>query len=237
MTKITKSPLIIILIAINLTGCLKVLGPHDIPTTVTDIDGNTYNTVVIGTQAWFKEDLKTTKYNDGTPIPHVTRNAEWETLTSGAYSYYNNSGSTIEYGALYNWYTVDNNKATRMASNGGKNICPVGWHVPSDDEWTTLATYLGGKDIAGGKLKAEGTFYWAEPNKGATNETGFTALPGGIRIHDGTFNSRRLAGIWWSTTEYSSTTALRKVIVNNYTYLGGHDNPKQVGLSIRCIKD
>jgi uncharacterized protein (TIGR02145 family) len=143
--------------------------------TVTDIDGNAYNIVTIGGQAWMKENLKVTKYKDGTTIPLVTATGAWVALTTPGYSFYNNSVTGGVYGALYNWYTV----------NTGK-LCPTGWHVPSTTEWTTLETFLGGASVAGGKLKETGTSKWFSPNTGATNETGFTALPGGARNYLGT---------------------------------------------------
>ncbi|MBI5010148.1 MAG: fibrobacter succinogenes major paralogous domain-containing protein, partial [Bacteroidia bacterium] len=137
---------------------------------VSDIDGNVYQTVTIGTQVWMKENLKTTKLNDGIALPNVIDNAAWAALTTTGYCWYNNDATTYKstYGALYNWYAV----------NTGK-LCPIGWHVPSDDEWTLLTTFRGGYSVAGGKLKETGTLHWTSPNTGATNETGFTALPGG----------------------------------------------------------
>ena len=138
---------------------------------VTDIDGNVYQTVTIGTQVWMVENLKTTRYIDGTAIPLDTNSSTWGGLTTPGYCWYNDSaiyGNT--YGALYNWYAV----------NTGK-LAPAGWHVPTDSEWTVLTTYLGGETVAGGKLKDTGTTYWQSPNTGATNASGFLALPGGFR--------------------------------------------------------
>jgi uncharacterized protein (TIGR02145 family) len=148
---------------------------------VTDGDGNVYNTVTIGTQIWMKGNLKTMKFNYGTSIPNVTDNTTWAGLTSAAYCWYNNDAATYKttYGALYNWYAVD------VASNDGKNVCPAGWHIPSDAEWTTLTDYLGGASVAGSKLKETGTTHWLSPNTGATNESGFTALPGGGHSRNG----------------------------------------------------
>lgn len=146
-------------------------------TGVVDAGGNVYTTVIIGNQEWFTENLRTTKYNNGTPIPNITSNSEWGNLTTGAYAWYDNDEATYKYaqGALYNWYAVETG-----------NLCAAGWHVPTDAEWTTLTDYLGGASVAGGKLKATGTIeaetgLWHDPNTGATNETGFTALPGGGR--------------------------------------------------------
>ena len=154
--------------------------------TITDVDNNLYNTVKIGTQVWMAENLKTTKYNDGTSIPNVTDNTVWSALITGAYCDYNNTPSiSTTYGRMYNGYSVDNNIATKVASNGGKNVCPTGWHVPSNAEWITLTSYLGGESVAGGKLKETGTMHWLTPNSGATNESGFTALAGGRRSYNG----------------------------------------------------
>ena len=139
---------------------------------IKDIDGNKYKTVTIGTQVWMAENLKTTKFNDGTPIPMVKENDAWANLTTPAFSWYNNDSidNKRNYGALYNWYTVSTNK-----------LCPVGWHVPTEAEWATITAYLGEVGLAGGKLKDAGTVHWRTPNTGATNESGFTALPGGYR--------------------------------------------------------
>ena len=145
--------------------------------TVTDIDGNTYNTVQIGTQVWMSENLKTSRYRNGGSIPYVVGNSDWQALTTGAWSNYNHDAANDPiYGKLYNWYTTL-----------GDTLCPAGWGVPTDDEWTTLTTYLGGESVAGGKMKSVGTTYWNDPNTGATNESGFSVLPGGYRGTDGSF--------------------------------------------------
>jgi len=206
--------------------------------TVTDIDGNIYHVVTIGTQTWMAENLKITKYNDGTPIPNVTDNTAWAALTTGAFSDYNNTpaNSTI-YGSLYNWYAVDNNAATKVASNGGKNVCPTSWHVPTDTEWTTLTTYLGGEYVAGGKLKETGTTHWTSPNTGATNETGFTALPGGIRNGNGACNDIGGYGYWWSSTEYSATSAWYRSMVYDYADVSRNNYNEHLGFSVRCVRD
>ena len=184
MIRILKISGLIIILALVYT-CKKSENP---PVSVTDINGNVYNIVTIGTQTWMAENLKTTKYNDGTAIPNVTVDATWAALTTGAYSDYSNTpANSTTYGRLYNWYVVDNNPATKVASNGGKNVCPTSWHVPTDAEWTILTTYLGGESIAGGKLKETGTAHWNSPNTGATNETGFTTLPSGLRYYDGSY--------------------------------------------------
>lgn len=150
------------------------------------------------------------------------------------YCWYNNDAATNEatYGALYNWYSVD------ATSNGGENVCPTGWHVPSDDEWTTLTTYLGGEPVAGGELKETGTIHWTTPNTAATNETGFTVLPSGARLYEGPYNAIGAYGDCWSSTEASTTTYawLRYMYYNNAN-VGRTNLLKQYGLSVRCLKD
>ena len=190
-------------------------------------DGVTYNTVSIGDQCWLKENLRTTKYNDGTSISNVTNSSTWTSTTSGAYCCYsNNTSNCTTYGALYNWYAV----------NTGK-LCPSGWHVPSDDEWTTLVNYLGGD---GGKLKETGTTHWQSPNTGATNSSGFTALPGGYRLSStGFFTFLGLIGYWWSSTEYDGSSAwIRSLSWSNANVGRSYDNiSKSYGFSVRCLRD
>jgi uncharacterized protein (TIGR02145 family) len=197
--------------------------------TITDIEGNVYHTVTIGTQKWTVENLKTTKYNDGTDIPHGTPET-WPTLTTPAYCWYNDSADVYKetYGALYNWYAVD------TASNGNKNICPAGWHVPVNDEWTALTTYLGGEDVAGGKLKETGTVHWID-NMYATNEFGFTALPAGARWNYEDFCCLGYSGYWWSTTPYDADNGWYREIdaSSAYIYINGYDKYK--GMSVRCV--
>ena len=201
--------------------------------TVTDIDGNIYNIITIGTQTWMAENLKTTKYNDNTTIPIVANNTAWNTLTTPAYCWYNNDATTYKatYGALYNWYAVD------ARSNGGKNVCPTGWHVPTNAEWTTLTTYLGGESVASGKLKETGTTHWTTPNVGATNETGFSALPGGYRYYNGLFYNVGSGGYWWSSTENSITLAWFRHMDLNSASVYTNFVIEQDGFSVRCVKD
>ena len=198
-------------------------------TTVTDYDGNAYDTVQIGTQVWLKQNLKTTHYKNGTTIAYPgTDNTAWQNNNSGAYAWYNNDEATYKntYGALYNWYAV----------NTG-NLCPTGWHVPTDAEWTTLTNYLGGENIAGGKLKEAGLAHWLNPNASATNETGFTALPGGNRFYNGTYVEVGHGGVWWSSTEYGVPSAWYRGM--NYLSGGVYRNyyPKYIGFSVRCLRD
>jgi uncharacterized protein (TIGR02145 family) len=196
-----------------------------------DEDNNLYSIVEISTQVWMAENLKTTLYNDGTSIPLVIDNTEWRNLTTPGYCWYNNDENSHKqyYGALYNWYAV----------NTGK-LCPAGWHVPTDAEWIILITYLGGESVAGGKLKENTTWWWQPPNAGATNETGFTALPGGYRPDDngGIFIYIGIGGSWWCSTEISSWAHSLTI----YDSSGGVEyyqsgSPKGWGLSIRCMKD
>ncbi len=199
-----------------------------VTTTVNDNEGNVYHTVTIGTQVWMVENLKATKYNDDTSIPLVTDATDWQNLSTPAYCWNDNDEATYKatYGALYNWYTV----------NAG-NLCPTGWHVPSDAEWTTLTTFLGGEDVAGGKLKEAGTTHWLSPNEEATNESGFTALPGGDRWFNGTFPGIGAGGYWWSSTEHSSSFAWYRFMYYLLGYVDRDYDAKEVGFSVRCVKD
>jgi uncharacterized protein (TIGR02145 family) len=203
---------------------------------VSDIESNVYKTVTIGTQTWMAENLKSTKYNDGTAIPLVTDNATWAGSNSPAYCWYDNDAPTYKaaYGALYNWFVIS------RASNGNKNVCPVGWHLPGDDEWIILTDFLGGLNTAGGKMKEAGTAHWKSPNTGATNESGFTAIPAGLRYFDnGKFDrlgmstdirgsSKIINSGYWKRGLYYQTT--------NVFYDDGYTN-QQYGLSIRCLKN
>lgn len=200
-----------------------------VPETFTDVDANVYHAVVIGTQTWMVENLKTTRYRNGASIPNVTVNASWPTLVSGAYCWRNNDAASFKatYGALYNWYTVVD----------GRNIAPAGWHVPTIGEWNTLVNYLGGVTVAGGKLKESGTTHWTTPNSGATNSTGFTAVPGGTRNSDGTFFNFGTYGAWWISTEYSTTKAWYGFMYCNDSDADNYNDFKFLGFSVRCIRD
>lgn len=191
---------------------------------VTDIDDNIYKTITIGSQTWMAENLKTTKFNDGTLILFLPSESAWADSTSPGYTWYNND--SIVYGALYNWYAV--NKS---------NICPTGWHVPSDTEWSLLTTYVGGESSAAEKLMEAGNIHWQTPNSSLTDETGFAALPGGYRMTDGTYNNIRRYGYWWASTEYSSTYAYCRSILYSFAYVDRSNTSKGMGLSVRCIKD
>ncbi len=200
--------------------------------TVTDIDGNDYKTVTIGSQVWMVENLKVSKYRDGTTIPNVTDGTQWKNLTSGAYCYYNNNSSfNITYGKLYNWYAVNNSK----------NIAPTGWHVPTDTEWQTLVDYLGGYTIAGGSLKS--TDLWNSPNTGANNSSGFTAIPGCVRNYEGGYDffggntNIGMVAAFWSSTERDSYTAFGRTMNFNSSSIYQDMDGKTAWFSVRCIKD
>ena len=200
---------------------------------ITDTDGNFYKTVYIGTQQWMAENLKVSKYNDETIIPNITDNTQWSSLTTGAWSYYNNSDSLGKiYGKLYNWYAVS------KTSNSNKNVCPTGWHVPTDAEWTVLTEYLGGASFAGGKMKEVGTTNWNSPNTDATNTSLFSLLPGGGRNFYGYYGNIGSLGIWWSSTDYKTDNAWNRFLHN---YGGNVDRDyssnKKDGLSVRCLRD
>ncbi|MFA6571574.1 MAG: FISUMP domain-containing protein, partial [Bacteroidota bacterium] len=184
--------------------------------------------VWIGTQIWSCTNLAVTTYRDGSTIPQVTDPTAWSNLTTGAWCYYNNDPSMGPiYGKLYNWYAV----------NDPRGLAPTGWHVPSEAEWTTLTTYLGGESVAGGKLKETGYTHWQSPNTGATNESGFSALPGGYRNEGGTFADIGLRDDWWSSTEYLATTAWYSWVNYSNATLSRDRTIKGYGFSVRLIKD
>lgn len=195
---------------------------------VTDVDGNSYKIVTIGTQLWMKENLKTTKYNDGTSIQVVTDALNWRVLTTGAYCDYENTPSNSDtYGRLYNWYVA--------ASANPKNVCPTGWHVPNEYEWGTLVIYIGGGFRNSGKLEEPGTTHGFGTNDLITNETGFTARPGGMREYNGSFLQIGFAGHWWSAIEYSDTTVSTIELNVNGFNVNTQNYKKNYGFSVRCL--
>ena len=196
-------------------------------TSMTDASGNEYPVVQIGNQCWTKENLRTSKYADGSVIPNVTSDAAWTGLSSGAWCNYENSPTNdITYGKLYNWYTVAD----------PRNVCPTGWHVPPDAEWTALTDFLGGGPVAGGKMKT--TTGWESPNTAATNESGFSGLPGGYRsYYTGPFYRVGTTGFWWSSSESSTTDAWARNLDYDSGSAGWFNCSKQFGLSVRCLRD
>ena len=203
--------------------------------TVTDIDGNVYETIQIGNQLWMKENLKVTHYRNGDEIPTGYSNSEWQDLSTGAYAVYEENESNADtYGYLYNWYAV----------NDDRGVSPANWHVPTDGEYTALSDYLGGTSVAGGKLKecTEGSCpeseYWYSPNTGATNESGFTGLPGGYRFYlNGNYYFMGANGSFWSSTEYGSNDAWHRGLESNDSTIYRRDYGKDSGFSVRCVMD
>jgi uncharacterized protein (TIGR02145 family) len=195
---------------------------------VIDIDGNNYTSKFIGTQEWMSENLKTTRYCNGELIPNITDNSEWIGLTSGAWSYFNNASSNdVIYGKLYNWYAV----------NDIRNICPCGWHLPTEAEWSILTNYLGGNQVAGGKMKTIGTSIWQSPNTGATNISGFSGLPGGYRSNIGLFNAQGIYSYYWNYSDSVLNTASSIYLLYSTSNSNQTTSDKKSGLSVRCIKD
>ena len=195
--------------------------------TVMDIDSNVYQTIKIGNQWWMAENLKVTHYRNGVAIPNVTDGNVWGGLTTGAYcSSFNDNMRVATYGRLYNWFAVSDSR----------NIAPAGWHVATDAEWQTLIDYLGGGAVAGGKMKEIGTTHWISPNAG-TNESGFSALPGGFRTSLGYFGSLGYWAIFWSSTWYDSDQAWYRELLYDYPNALREYGPKGEGASVRCVKN
>ena len=211
--------------------------------TLTDIDGNVYNTVLIGSQCWMKENLKTTKYQNGTPIPNVTDGNSWNTLTTGAYVWYANDISWKDlYGALYNWYTIDDLKG----------LCPTGWHVPTNNEWTSLTDFIGGinsphgnelkscrqvNSPQGGGCNTTEHPRWIDGGQNGTDDYGFSGLPGGVRGNYGTFFNFGNFGFWWSSSEYSSSNVWFRILFSNDGCVFVDKDDKRYGFSVRCLRD
>ena len=195
---------------------------------LTDIDCNSYNVVTIGTQKWMSENLRTSKYANGDPIANVLGITEWSGLTTGAWSHYNNDPAfNSSYGKIYNFFAVADSR----------KLCPVGWHVPSESDWTVLTNYLGGVAVSGGKMKAVGTQYWNSPNTGATNQSGLTALAGGYRAYDVNFSLMTFSGYWWGSTDAGPTVGILHGAAFDHTNLFVYTDVKTNGFSVRCIKD
>jgi uncharacterized protein (TIGR02145 family) len=201
---------------------------------ITDVDGNVYRTVEIGDQCWMQDNLATETYGDGSAIPTGLSDAAWSSTTSGAFAVYGgdpaNKGT---YGLLYNWWAVAD----------PRSICPAGWHVPTDGEWTELTDHLGGEPIAGGPMKTTGTLgtgtgLWLDPNTGATNSSGFSGLPGGLRSYfSGAYDLMGFLGNWWSATESATNGAWYRGLGYGGTLVDRSGDLKENGFSVRCVRD
>lgn len=209
--------------------------------------GHNYSTIILGNgQEWMAENLKTTQYNDGSLIPLLTDPALWAVnYNTGAtlpmmcwYDNEQDSFTANKFGALYNWYAINS------STNGNKYVCPDGWHIPTDDEWTVLINYIdpdadGGNNMnrAGAKMKTEGTQYWRSPNTDASNESGFSGLPGGSRGHYGSYLFIENDGRWWSSTEDGTSYAWYRYLGYDHASANRYSNNKTSALSVRCVRD
>ena len=239
--KVTRL-LFLLVFLIGMSSCVEKTpaGPDDMVESdpVTDVDGNVYRTIMIGDQIWMAENLSVTHFRNGDPIPNVTDSMHWTDTYEPAYCEYNNSTSFVQhYGRLYNWYAVQD----------PRNIAPEGWHVPDDSEWSELETFLGMDSVAvndirwrgenqGVQLKEIGTA-WDSLDTGATNESGFTALPAGYRRFNGRFDYIDYTAFFWTTTEYEELQGWFRALRCDYTNVYRYANLKEYAFSVRCIKD
>jgi hypothetical protein len=208
------------------------------PSTVIDVEGNIYNTVIIGTQCWMKENLKTMHYSNGAVIPNNLSATQWNYLPGACADYNNDSISSLVYGKLYNWYAVANSQG----------LCPIGWHVPDDSEWNILVKTIDANSdtscincvqstIAGGALKEIGLSHWTWPNTGASNTSTFTGLPGGCRYDFGGYSDIGDYGFWWTSSQSSIMNAYKRYLHYSDTNFSHSASIKYFGFSVRCIKD
>jgi len=233
-TKTFSIPVLFIFMSVLIFAACDNTEDNEEPTdpnkgTVKDVEGNTYPTIKIDDQWWMAENLTTTKFRGGDDIPNVTGQGEWANLQDAAYC---NSGNdpviAEDYGRLYNWHAVTD----------GRKICPEGWHVSNDDDWSTLIDFLGGNQVAGGKLKQTGNEYWNNPNSDATNESGFSALPGGVRnANTGDFAGMGSTGSWWSASAQNADNGYAWGLTTINGAIAHYNLNKKSGLSVRCVKD
>ena len=236
----SKNPILLFLSFLFIYGCSSSSDSNNNTTSVTDADGNVYQTVTICDQTWTQSNLDVSKYTDGTPIPQVTEQSQWYDLTTGAWCYYaNNTANGTIYGKLYNWYAVAGIYNLESATNPTirKKLAPIGWHIPSGAEWTQLTDCLGGIGVAGGKMKSTGITLWFSPNTAATNESGLTGLPGGFRYAEGPFSDISSVGWWWSSSDQNQTAAKAMPLWYSSSAALLIDNYQLKGLSVRCVKD
>ena len=231
-TSLYRLPLALTLAVSLLSGCKKEKeepAPVPVVPVMTDIDGNVYPTITVGGMVWTSENLRTTRYKDGSPITTGMTNAAWGGTTTtniGAYAVYNDVATNNPvYGKLYNWAAV----------NTGR-LAPTGWHVPSRDEWSTLANALGGFSVAGGKLKSTSTL-WTAPNTGADNSSGFGGLPGGYRGTSGNYAAQGNTGYWWASSERNTTQGDYISLDNSFASFASNGATKSFGYSVRCVRD
>jgi uncharacterized protein (TIGR02145 family) len=222
--EITRIALTALVLVSVMAGCRKT---DSTISPVSDIDGNSYRTIRIGDQIWMAENLKTSKFADGEVIPEVRDSADWCYLVAPALCWYDNDQDSYKdlYGALYNFYTVSTGK-----------LCPEGWHVPTKDEWQQLIYFLG-DTLSGGKLKEQGTLHWNDPNTGAINSAGFSALPAGIRYLEGTFASQGYFTAFWSANEADTVHGWYSSLYYRDALTGTGSTPKRNGLSVRCVRN
>ncbi len=213
-------------------------GSLQLSSIITDSDGNDYRTVTIGNQEWMAENLRTSRFTDGSEIPMINDPTSWLNANYGAWCWYDTINTDdLPYGKLYNWYAI----------NDTRGVCPSGWHVPTDAEWTALIDYLDPaavnsdsegtqSTVAGGKMKEAGTIHWRSPNTGATNESGFTGLPGGGFDPEDTFDGKGSYAYWWSSTDNGNDAWIRQL---GYWYGDAirSTNAKHQGLPVRCLRD
>ncbi|HPH81405.1 MAG TPA: FISUMP domain-containing protein [Flavobacteriales bacterium] len=220
-------------ITANQDSCLatNVFNPNVSYGQLVDQEGNVYKTISIGSQEWMAENLKASIYRNGDVIATNLIDSEWPIANDsniGAWAYYNNNSLyNCPYGKLYNWSAV----------NDSRNVCPAGWHVPSDAEWATLSAYLVNDSLTGGKLKSSGLDYWISPNLDASNESGFSSLPGGARFAGGIYSEMGYSGYWWSATEYATDFAWGRMLSYDSGLIQINGSSGQVGCSVRCVMD
>jgi uncharacterized protein (TIGR02145 family) len=224
MTKKINAMLLMTLLSVFIISCNKTKDEI----TIKDKDGNVYTSVTFGTQEWMVQNLKVTKYNDGSEIPNMSDAANWNSTTSGAYTWYDNNPSANKdiYGALYNMKAMQTGK-----------LCPVGWHVPNMSEWDALTTFWGGEYVAGNALKESGLSHWSSQNEAATNSSGFTGLPGGYRYSDGSFIGKGLSGSWWMSNPNSQDVTSDYYLKNASGFVAKNVISRNYGISVRCLKN
>lgn len=220
--------ILLFMLSVAFTGCNEGEDPVPQIESVTDIDGNSYSTVTIGDQVWMAENLKVTRYRNGDPLYFTTDDQYWNAANYGAFcTVENDTALTKVYGRLYNGFAIGD----------PRNLAPEGWRIPTDADWDELVNHLGGDDLAGGKLKEGGTEHWSGSNVGATNESGFTALPSGARLTSGDFAGRGLYGCYWSSTETTSDNYLLRCFWATDDNVDRRIDGAAMGMSVRCIKE